>query len=150
MATSLVEIKRKNQVIVALKPAVDPATLAHKSIPELPDWRRIQETLGRVNKSVASVLERALAIDRVGYHDEDTRMKYWAARFAVVRGVVDRAKERGELRDGINPLAGLQLVVFLAVGTFQREERNRHRPASAVGGRERNEQKTVVRHANLE
>jgi hypothetical protein len=30
----------------------------------MPDWRRIQETLGRVNKSVASVLERALAIDR--------------------------------------------------------------------------------------
>jgi hypothetical protein len=30
----------------------------------MPDWRRIQETLGRVNKSVGSVLERALAIDR--------------------------------------------------------------------------------------
>lgn len=30
----------------------------------MPDWRRIQETLGRVNQSVASVLERALAIDR--------------------------------------------------------------------------------------
>jgi lysine 2,3-aminomutase len=41
MATSLVEIKRKHGDIVALKPAVDPVTLAHKSIPELPDWRRI-------------------------------------------------------------------------------------------------------------
>jgi hypothetical protein len=30
----------------------------------MPDWRLIQETLGRVNKSVESVLERALAIDR--------------------------------------------------------------------------------------
>jgi hypothetical protein len=30
----------------------------------MPDWRRIQETLGRVNKNVESVLERALAIDR--------------------------------------------------------------------------------------
>src|SRR5882757_3007650 len=28
----------------------------------MPDWRRIQETLGRVNKNVESVLERALAI----------------------------------------------------------------------------------------
>jgi hypothetical protein len=30
----------------------------------MPDWRRIQETLGQVNKNVESVLERALAIDR--------------------------------------------------------------------------------------
>jgi hypothetical protein len=30
----------------------------------MPDWRRIQETLGRVNHNVESVLQRALAIDR--------------------------------------------------------------------------------------
>jgi hypothetical protein len=30
----------------------------------MPDWRLIQETLGRVNKSVESVLSRSLAIDR--------------------------------------------------------------------------------------
>ena len=30
----------------------------------MPDWRRIQETLGRVNNNVETVLERALAIDR--------------------------------------------------------------------------------------
>src|ERR1700756_3820314 len=30
----------------------------------MPDWRRIQETLGQVNRNVESVLERALAIDR--------------------------------------------------------------------------------------
>src|SRR6185437_10221477 len=30
----------------------------------MPDWRMIQDTLGRVNKSVTSVLERAVAIDR--------------------------------------------------------------------------------------
>src|SRR5436853_193943 len=30
----------------------------------MPDWRLIQETLGRVNKSVASVIERSLVIDR--------------------------------------------------------------------------------------
>ena len=30
----------------------------------MPDWRQIQETLGRVNKNVESVLERSLAIDR--------------------------------------------------------------------------------------
>jgi hypothetical protein len=30
----------------------------------MPDWRMIQETLGRVNSSVTSVIERALVIDR--------------------------------------------------------------------------------------
>ena len=30
----------------------------------MPDWRLIQDTLGRVNKSVTSVLERAVTIDR--------------------------------------------------------------------------------------
>jgi hypothetical protein len=30
----------------------------------MPDWRMIQETLGRVNNSVTSVIERALVIDR--------------------------------------------------------------------------------------
>jgi hypothetical protein len=30
----------------------------------MPDWRLIQQTLGRVNKSVESVIERSLAIDR--------------------------------------------------------------------------------------
>jgi hypothetical protein len=30
----------------------------------MPDWRMIQETLGRVNKSVTSVIERSLVIDR--------------------------------------------------------------------------------------
>ena len=45
----------------------------------MPDWRLIQETLGRVNKSVESVLERSLAIDR---HMEEYE--------AIVRGE-DRA-----------------------------------------------------------
>src|SRR2546429_284601 len=37
----------------------------------MPDWRLIQETLGRVNKSVASVIERSLVIDR-HMHDYET------------------------------------------------------------------------------
>jgi hypothetical protein len=45
----------------------------------MPDWRLIQETLGRVNKSVESVIGRALAIDR---HMEEYE--------AIVRGE-DRA-----------------------------------------------------------
>jgi Tetracyclin repressor-like, C-terminal domain len=38
-------------------------------------------------------------------------MKFWAGRFAVVRAVVDRARERGELRGGINALAAMQIVM---------------------------------------
>ena len=46
----------------------------------------------RLSTNAGRTLVRALAIDRGGYHDEETRMKYWAARFAVVRGVMDRAQ----------------------------------------------------------
>ena len=38
-------------------------------------------------------------------------MMFWAARFAVVRAVVDRARERGELREGVNALAAVQIVM---------------------------------------
>lgn len=65
----------------------------------------------RINTDVGRTLLRALAMDRRGYHNEDTRMKFWAARFAVVRAVVDRARERGELREGVDVLAGLQIVM---------------------------------------
>jgi AcrR family transcriptional regulator len=65
----------------------------------------------RVNTEVGRTYLRALSISRVGRHDEDTRMKFWAARFAVVRGVVDRARERGELREGVNPQAAIQIVM---------------------------------------
>ncbi|HVY47058.1 MAG TPA: KamA family radical SAM protein [Minicystis sp.] len=42
MATSLIDITKKPDApVAALKPAVDPATLAHKQIPDLPDWRKI-------------------------------------------------------------------------------------------------------------
>jgi hypothetical protein len=37
----------------------------------MPDWRRIQETLARVNQNVESVLQRALAIDRHMQEYED-------------------------------------------------------------------------------
>ncbi len=51
------------------------------------------------NTEVGRTFLRALVMDSRGRHDQDTRMKYWRARFAAVRGVVDRAKERGELRE---------------------------------------------------
>ena len=46
-----------------------------------------------------------------GHHDEETRMMFWRARFTVVRKVMDRARERGELREGISTVAAVQIVL---------------------------------------
>jgi AcrR family transcriptional regulator len=65
----------------------------------------------RINTEVGRTFLRVMAMGRPGHHDEDTRTKFWEARFAVVRGVVDRARERGELREGIDPLAAVLIVM---------------------------------------
>ncbi len=65
----------------------------------------------RCNSEVGRTLLRALVMDRRGHHDEDTRMRFWWAHFAAVREVVDRARERGELREGVNTLAAVQIVL---------------------------------------
>jgi AcrR family transcriptional regulator len=65
----------------------------------------------RINTDVGRTLLRALVMDGRRHHDEDTRMMFWRELFAVVRAVVDRARERGELRDGINTLAAVQIVL---------------------------------------
>jgi len=65
----------------------------------------------RINTEVGRTFLRAMSMDRRGYHDEDTRMKFWQARFAVVRAVVDRARERSEMREGVDPLAAVQIVM---------------------------------------
>ncbi len=65
----------------------------------------------RINTETGRTLLRAMVMDRRGHHDQDTRMKFWRARFTVVRALVDRAKERGELREGVNALAAVQLVL---------------------------------------
>ena len=65
----------------------------------------------RVNTEVGRTRLRAFVMDGRGYHDEETRMKFWQARFAVVRAFVDRARERGELREGVDTLAAVQIVM---------------------------------------
>ncbi len=65
----------------------------------------------RINTEVGRTLLRALAMDRRGYHDEETRMRFRRAHFALVRAVVDRARERGDLREGVNTLAAVQIVL---------------------------------------
>lgn len=65
----------------------------------------------RINSEVGRTLLRALVMGRPGHHDEETRMVFWRARFAIVRAVVDRARERGELRDGVDTLAAVQILM---------------------------------------
>ncbi len=65
----------------------------------------------RINTEPGRTFLRALVMDRRGHHDEETRIMLWRARFAVVRAVLDRARERGELRDGVNTLAAVQIVL---------------------------------------
>ncbi len=65
----------------------------------------------RANTEVGRTLLRAVVMDRRGRHDEETRMMFWGARFNVVRAVVDRARERGELRDGVNTLAAVLTIL---------------------------------------
>jgi AcrR family transcriptional regulator len=65
----------------------------------------------RLNTDVGRTMVRAVMIDRPGHHDEETRMMFWGARFNVVRAVVDRARERGELREGVNTLAAVLTIL---------------------------------------
>ena len=65
----------------------------------------------RINSEAGRAFMRALVMDRRGHHDEETRMMVWRARFAVVREVVDRARERGDLRDDVNTLAAVQTIL---------------------------------------
>jgi AcrR family transcriptional regulator len=65
----------------------------------------------RINTEVGRAFLRALVMGHRGHHDEETRMRFWRARFTVVRKVIDQARERGELRDGISTVAAVQIVL---------------------------------------
>ncbi|WP_322861164.1 TetR-like C-terminal domain-containing protein [Mycobacterium europaeum] len=71
----------------------------------------VGKVTGRINSEVGRTLMRALVMDRRGGHDEATRLRFFRAHFAAMRGVVDRARERGELRDAVNTLAAVQIVL---------------------------------------
>ncbi|OBF93031.1 TetR family transcriptional regulator [Mycobacterium sp. 852014-52450_SCH5900713] len=65
----------------------------------------------RINTEVGCTLLRALVMDGRRGHDEVTRVRFWRAHFSAMRAVVDRARERGELRDGVNTLAAVQILL---------------------------------------
>ncbi|KDF02067.1 TetR family transcriptional regulator [Mycolicibacterium aromaticivorans JS19b1 = JCM 16368] len=65
----------------------------------------------QVNDTVGRSLLRALVVDDRAAFADDTRMAFWMRRFASIRSVFDRAAARGELRDGVDTIAAMQLVL---------------------------------------
>lgn len=64
-----------------------------------------------VNTPVGRTFHRVMVMDsRAGHHDGETRMMFWQHRFGVIRSVVDRARERGEMREGVHSVAAIQIV----------------------------------------
>jgi AcrR family transcriptional regulator len=75
------------------------------------DLRALAANLAHyVNTVQGRSLLRALVLeDRVSYVD-GTRSMFWARRLTTLRVVFDRAAERGELRDGVELVAAIQLL----------------------------------------
>lgn len=64
-----------------------------------------------VNTPVGRTFHRVMVMDsRGGHHDGETRMMFWQKRFAVIRSVIDRARKRGEIREGVHTVAAIQIV----------------------------------------
>lgn len=56
-------------------------------------------------------LQRAMVMDEHAAHADDTRTIFWRRRYDTVRTVLDQAAVRGELREGVNPLTGVQILL---------------------------------------
>jgi AcrR family transcriptional regulator len=76
------------------------------------DLRALAAAVARqVNTETGRSLLRAMVVDDRAAFADDTRMEFWLRRFAGIRMVFDRAAERGEIRDGIDMIAAMQLVL---------------------------------------
>ncbi|MCV7179283.1 TetR family transcriptional regulator [Mycolicibacterium sphagni] len=65
----------------------------------------------QVNSGTGRSLLRAMVVDDRAAFADDTRMAFWMRRFAGIRSVFDRAAERGEIRDGVDAIAAMQLIL---------------------------------------
>jgi AcrR family transcriptional regulator len=76
------------------------------------DLRALAAAVARqVNTETGRSLLRAMVVDDRAAFADDTRMTFWMRRFAGIRTVFDRAAERGEIRDDIDMIAAMQLVL---------------------------------------
>jgi AcrR family transcriptional regulator len=98
---------------------IDAALADAEAVSSVPDTGSLRSDLlafarsavARLNTQEGRTFIRALVMERPGHHDEETRIMLWRARFTSVRTVIDRARDRGELRDGVNTLAAVQMVL---------------------------------------
>lgn len=64
-----------------------------------------------LNEPVGRRITRMFVVDsRSLIVDSDTRMQFWALRQKAIEEILDRAAERGELRDDVEPVVALQLL----------------------------------------
>jgi hypothetical protein len=65
----------------------------------------------QVNTAAGRSLLRAMVVDDRAAFADDTRMAFWMRRFAGIRTVFDRAAGRGEIRDGVDAIVAMQLIL---------------------------------------
>ena len=64
-----------------------------------------------LNTTVGRKLLRVMIVDERALHSDDTRTIYWRRRYEIVRAILDHAAVRGELREGVDPLTGVQILL---------------------------------------
>ncbi|GAB3009597.1 TetR-like C-terminal domain-containing protein [Mycobacterium bourgelatii] len=65
----------------------------------------------RINTDIGRTFVRALVMDLRGRHDQETRMAIWREQFGAARTILERARDRGELRPDVHALAAVQIVI---------------------------------------
>jgi len=64
-----------------------------------------------LNASVGRRLLRAMVIDDRAQHRDDIRVIYWRLRYETIRTILDQAALRGELREDVDHVAGVQILL---------------------------------------
>ncbi len=64
-----------------------------------------------LNAPVGRRLLRAMVIDDRAQHRDDTRVIYWRMRYETIRTILDQAALRGELREDVDHVAGVQILL---------------------------------------
>lgn len=76
------------------------------------DLERMALSVGAyLNTSVGRRLLRATIMDDRAVHSDDTRRVHWRRRYETIRTILDTAAVRGELREGVDPITAVQILV---------------------------------------
>ncbi|WP_445170432.1 TetR-like C-terminal domain-containing protein [Mycolicibacterium sp. Dal123E01] len=76
------------------------------------DLRALAAAVARqVNGELGRSLLRAMVVDDRAAFADGTRMEFWMRRFGAIRAVFERADARGEIREGVDLIAAMQMVL---------------------------------------